>query len=514
MIFCVDVIFNLCPQGFEDLGKLQPAADVGIFVGSTPSKKGYRIYNKRTGGIIETIHVQFDELSEPMAPVKPSTGHAPSFMTTRAKLSFPTPYVPPSKKEYDILFQPLFDEYFNPPPRAIFLVPAAVVAPRAIDPAGSPLSTTTDQDVPSANNIANENVPSPATTRSDDQIMLFNAWVLIGKALTALADVPSSFTATTKTTSTLPPPPPPPLQQSTVHQDICIMLIIDKLVEGTRIFIPNFACHNTMSSSAIPILADSTSDSVGSSNSLVILSDTKTEVMTTSTVLLVIALEAEAVIVILPTDVLDFVLEYDPPEAPLSSDHAPVYFSHATSTLPADLTPALRIIPHAFGGPSRKRCRSPTTSPPTAALVLLVLSFVPVDCLSPRKRFRGSPVASLQEDTIEAIVEAVVEPVIPHVHPKQNVRKRLDEQEDVIGEMVTTSEGENTALRARVMVMELGAESLRVSLRTARTGRAEMKYQVRDTAKELRQSQIARFHDKERIRRIKDYLCRFFDYHM
>ncbi|GJR23166.1 retrovirus-related pol polyprotein from transposon TNT 1-94 [Tanacetum coccineum] len=32
-------------------------------------------------------------------------------------------------------------------------------------------------------------------------------------------NVPSSFTATTKTTSTLPPPPPP-LQQSTVHRDI------------------------------------------------------------------------------------------------------------------------------------------------------------------------------------------------------------------------------------------------------------------------------------------------------
>nr|GEU96452.1 hypothetical protein [Tanacetum cinerariifolium] len=31
--------------------------------------KGYRIYNKRTRRIMETIHVQFDELTEPMAPV-------------------------------------------------------------------------------------------------------------------------------------------------------------------------------------------------------------------------------------------------------------------------------------------------------------------------------------------------------------------------------------------------------------------------------------------------------------
>ncbi|GJU28319.1 hypothetical protein Tco_1166940, partial [Tanacetum coccineum] len=38
----------------------------------------------------------------------------------------PTPYVPPSKKDYEILFQPLFDEYFNPPPRVVSLDLVAV----------------------------------------------------------------------------------------------------------------------------------------------------------------------------------------------------------------------------------------------------------------------------------------------------------------------------------------------------------------------------------------------------
>nr|GEY43088.1 hypothetical protein [Tanacetum cinerariifolium] len=31
----------------------------------------------------------------------------------------PTPYVSPSKKDYEILFQTLFDEYFSPPPRVV-----------------------------------------------------------------------------------------------------------------------------------------------------------------------------------------------------------------------------------------------------------------------------------------------------------------------------------------------------------------------------------------------------------
>ncbi|GKA14191.1 retrovirus-related pol polyprotein from transposon TNT 1-94 [Tanacetum coccineum] len=65
----------------EDLGKLQPTADIGIFVGYAPSRKGYRIYIKRTRRIMETIHVQFDELSKLMAPVQLSTGPAPMFFT-------------------------------------------------------------------------------------------------------------------------------------------------------------------------------------------------------------------------------------------------------------------------------------------------------------------------------------------------------------------------------------------------------------------------------------------------
>ncbi|GJY36453.1 retrovirus-related pol polyprotein from transposon TNT 1-94 [Tanacetum coccineum] len=47
----------------KDLGKLKPKADIGIFVGYAPAKKAFRIYNKRTRMIIETIHVDFDELT-------------------------------------------------------------------------------------------------------------------------------------------------------------------------------------------------------------------------------------------------------------------------------------------------------------------------------------------------------------------------------------------------------------------------------------------------------------------
>nr|GFC23500.1 integrase, catalytic region, zinc finger, CCHC-type, peptidase aspartic, catalytic [Tanacetum cinerariifolium] len=48
--------------------------DIRIFVGYAPNRKGYRIYNKRTQRIMEKIHVQFDELTEQLAPVHISLG--------------------------------------------------------------------------------------------------------------------------------------------------------------------------------------------------------------------------------------------------------------------------------------------------------------------------------------------------------------------------------------------------------------------------------------------------------
>nr|GEY39864.1 hypothetical protein [Tanacetum cinerariifolium] len=104
------------------LGKLQPTSDIEIFVGYAPRQNGYRIYNKRTQRIMETIYVQFDELSEPMAPRKISSGPAPMLLMPGQissglvpNLVPIAPYVPPTNKELEILFQPMFDEYLEPP---------------------------------------------------------------------------------------------------------------------------------------------------------------------------------------------------------------------------------------------------------------------------------------------------------------------------------------------------------------------------------------------------------------
>nr|GEV65724.1 integrase, catalytic region, zinc finger, CCHC-type, peptidase aspartic, catalytic [Tanacetum cinerariifolium] len=136
------------------LGKLDAKADIGIFAGYTPAKKAFRIYNKRTQKIIEIIHVTFDELTA-MAFEQLGSGPRIKCMTpatSSSRLVLNTvsqqPCIPRNRDDWDNLFQPMFDEYFNPP--TVDVSPVLVAAaPRAVDLADSPVSTSIDQHAPS-----------------------------------------------------------------------------------------------------------------------------------------------------------------------------------------------------------------------------------------------------------------------------------------------------------------------------------------------------------------------------
>nr|GEY80356.1 hypothetical protein [Tanacetum cinerariifolium] len=118
----------------ENLGKLQPEADIGIFIGYAPTKKAFRIYNRRPA------------LNE-MTPATISSGLV-------QKSSSSTPYVPPLRNDWDLLFQPMFDELLNPlrvdpqAPEVVALI-AEVIPLVQAESTGSPSSTIVDQDAPS-----------------------------------------------------------------------------------------------------------------------------------------------------------------------------------------------------------------------------------------------------------------------------------------------------------------------------------------------------------------------------
>ncbi|GKA84233.1 retrovirus-related pol polyprotein from transposon TNT 1-94 [Tanacetum coccineum] len=105
----------------ENLSKLQSKSDIGIFIGYAPTEKAVQIYNQRTRRIIETIHVDFDELTamaSEYSSLEPALHEmTPATISSGLVRNPPpsTPFVPPSRTDWDILFQPLFDELLNPP---------------------------------------------------------------------------------------------------------------------------------------------------------------------------------------------------------------------------------------------------------------------------------------------------------------------------------------------------------------------------------------------------------------
>nr|GEV04424.1 integrase, catalytic region, zinc finger, CCHC-type, peptidase aspartic, catalytic [Tanacetum cinerariifolium] len=105
----------------------------------------------RTRRIVETIHVDFDELIA-MASEQSSSGPALNEMTPATissrlvqKPSSLTPYVPPSRKDWDLLFQSMFEELLNPPPSVDPQAPE-VIAPIA-DTTPETQSSVIPQDV-------------------------------------------------------------------------------------------------------------------------------------------------------------------------------------------------------------------------------------------------------------------------------------------------------------------------------------------------------------------------------
>ncbi|GKC06334.1 integrase, catalytic region, zinc finger, CCHC-type containing protein, partial [Tanacetum coccineum] len=105
----------------EDLGKLQPIADIGIFIGYAPCRKGPAPTFMTHGQI--------------------SSGLVPNLVPV-------APYVPPTNKELEILFQPMFDEYLDLPrfERPVSPAPTVLVL---VNLAGTPSFTTINQDAPS-----------------------------------------------------------------------------------------------------------------------------------------------------------------------------------------------------------------------------------------------------------------------------------------------------------------------------------------------------------------------------
>nr|GEV05607.1 hypothetical protein [Tanacetum cinerariifolium] len=137
----------------ENLDKMKEKGDPCILVGYFTQLKGYRVYNKKTRLIVKSIHIRFDEIKE-MSETSVANDTL-SLVPKRQKASDydnfdPVPQLQnvsssadahvPSQQELDLLFGPLYDEFFT-------------AGTSNVNKSSSPINNSSQQDTQSRTNI-------------------------------------------------------------------------------------------------------------------------------------------------------------------------------------------------------------------------------------------------------------------------------------------------------------------------------------------------------------------------
>nr|GFB51069.1 hypothetical protein [Tanacetum cinerariifolium] len=170
----------------ENLDKMKEKGDECIFMGYSTQSKAYRVFNKRTKVIMESIHVNFDELPQ-MASDQNSSDPAPECQTmalnhyslspanqrqsnvTQADRTVTTSNV------LDLLFSLMFDELLNGSSKVISKS-SAVDAPNQRQQLTTPLNNHTTPaptcQIPTLapTVISSENINQAETYAENDQV--------------------------------------------------------------------------------------------------------------------------------------------------------------------------------------------------------------------------------------------------------------------------------------------------------------------------------------------------------
>ncbi|GJU06540.1 retrovirus-related pol polyprotein from transposon TNT 1-94 [Tanacetum coccineum] len=138
----------------DELGKMKPKAEIGVFIGYSETSRGFRIYNRRTKKIMETIHVKFDELTAMASEhdcLEPELQRFKNHNLTAETTNTP------SKEDLDNLIGLMYEEYFE-----------KKFSDTPINSAAQP--TQIHEDSPSISSIiVDEHEAPPIVTRSDEQ---------------------------------------------------------------------------------------------------------------------------------------------------------------------------------------------------------------------------------------------------------------------------------------------------------------------------------------------------------
>nr|GFC59672.1 hypothetical protein [Tanacetum cinerariifolium] len=117
----------------EDIRKLGAKGDIGFFIGYSADSCAYRVYNRRTKTIMETMNVTFDDLLAMAFEQRISKPRIQSMTCGQISLGLDLTYAPSTittqqltEGELDLLFEAMYDDYIGGQPSATSRsVPAA-----------------------------------------------------------------------------------------------------------------------------------------------------------------------------------------------------------------------------------------------------------------------------------------------------------------------------------------------------------------------------------------------------
>ncbi|GJX81733.1 hypothetical protein Tco_0331214 [Tanacetum coccineum] len=156
---------------------MKEKGDSCILVGYSTTSKGYIVYNKITRLIFESIHINFDEIKElskasdydnsvPSPSLQMTFEHNSSSLRihdhnnepSSSKLvpivSPPADTDAPSQQEFDLLFSPLYDEFF-------------ITGTSSVNNSSSPTGNSTQQDTQPTANVKPTTKPITQITPSE-----------------------------------------------------------------------------------------------------------------------------------------------------------------------------------------------------------------------------------------------------------------------------------------------------------------------------------------------------------
>ncbi|GJX76090.1 retrovirus-related pol polyprotein from transposon TNT 1-94 [Tanacetum coccineum] len=159
----------------EDIRKLDAKGDISFFIGYSSTSCAYKVYNRRTKTVMETMNVTFDVLSAMAFKQHSSKSELQGRTSGHISSGLDLTYAPstitsqkPTECDLKLLFKAMYNDYIGgQPSNAIRTAPAA---PTTLNLWTPNASTTTAETAPTPRNSSTQDPAIPNTSQDVDEL--------------------------------------------------------------------------------------------------------------------------------------------------------------------------------------------------------------------------------------------------------------------------------------------------------------------------------------------------------